>query len=1319
MKKLGLVFWAMAFAAFAPYSAAAADAGSCESKAKDIKVGGSANVKLVNEWDPDSKEYWDAGGYYLKVTLARGTSYTVWIDSGDFADLSLSAYARPTTEAEDEKEIWGPSADFGAPEEYKTATAVFLDKADSDPEDPTSWLYYIYVAGDIGQTCTVHIEQGLKSFRPEGVEDNPLKLTVKNDLTTISKNFTDEGGYYMTASLKKDRKYLFMTQGGTAESPRYMDVSYAKEVEHFIDADPRYVADTNNTSVVIVPVEDDVFTFYVDGPGTAFKMAYRSVPARAVASHPNIEALKDGDVRNFIPGRLCADADYYDSIIDERLFSIAAAKGSRWVATATGAESEIRMVVYDAKGNTLMSNTDSGAGNFDVRASFEAPAAATYYVGVCNPALDYTNEVVGAEVTLTIESISAQDGDPDEYDATDDTYAGANMLSPLPDGIRPFASHGPHLLSKTDWCDTFVIAGRKGVTYEISSEWATEETGYLNFKAEVFKINSSKKETAVTLVDGTGIFSPGADSISFTATANENYYIRISVAEGKGLEFPAYNLISTASLDKEGLYCLTVDTKGTDGQWSIGSEKTLYPNGASILVAGTQTVRFSSVKGFSTPTNMLTSVSESGFVTLTGIYSDTADHKDDVVSGAVRIKPAYKVATAKRTLWEDDPADHFVFAAEANVYYSFALEDLEGDAEMTIFKAGDETEILAGPATEIPAFSAAKGDYIVKVTHPVGASNPDAQYVLRYGSVQAGIVSFAKTAVTAKKTAGAVKLTVKRSKKEGSVRVRYGTVCGDAQPGVDYVAQQGELFWKDGDNKDKTITIKLIPELFADETLSRTFSVRIEPLALDDVADGEYQAFVTKGEAVVTVTETAAKPGSAIKPTVVKQSEAVALETGTYQGVIAESGMGAGSGFGALASVSFTATTKATKALSAKVTVAGKSYSFAADTWNEAESDAENAVAAFADKSGNTLRITVRRGDSKVAGEWMKASANVELFMKSIGEREYDGEIFRSNAKIQDYFYAVTNVVGYYTVALVPAGVSPADGIPAGNGYLSLTVDVKGKAKVAGLLADGKTKVSYTSEIAIRDDGASVYVPVFSAKSPYCFGGVIRMARNAEGRYVVASDQLLIWNNDNAALTADGVEGWRIDINPTGGYFGKTENLQAYYLTSAFSVSTIDVSEFRPEALAKGYEYVYDVKPTDAVVSVLGNTVSSEKRVLKKDGKVYDFESSVNPCNLQIKFARATGIVSGSFSLWSEDATGKQKEVTGLKHYGIMILSRDEASPLDLDVMSAGFFTQSVKLTEGKKTRAYTASMPFNLLAADQGEPDWYADDWGERSEEE
>ena len=113
----------------------------------------------------------------------------------------------------------------------------------------------------------------------------------------------------------------------------------------------------------------------------------------------------------------------------------------------------------------------------------------------------------------------------------------------------------------------------------------------------------------------------------------------------------------------------------------------------------------------------------------------------------------------------------------------------------------------------------------------------------------------------------------------------------------------------------------------------------------------------------------------------------------------------------------------------------------------------------------------------------------------------------------------------------------------------------------------------------------------------------------------------------------------------------------------------------------------------------------------------------MNPCNVQLKFARATGLVSGSFSLWSalEDGTA-QKEIKNVKHNGVLLLSRDGLAPMSDDIISAGFCTKSVKVTDvndetGKTTtRNWTFSLPFNLVGVDQGEIDWWADDWGEES---
>ena len=811
-----------------------------------------------------------------------------------------------------------------------------------------------------------------------------------------------------------------------------------------------------------------------------------------------------------------------------------------------------------------------------------------------------------------------------------------------------------------------------------------------------------------------------------------SYYTR-----GPGTTFGLVSQTATSGT----LGSVTVRTKGAEGTWSIKGAKGSYASGETVVILGAQTIVFSRKTGFSTPADQVAvPTDDEPNVEIIGEYNDTFDPKDDVVSGATKLSPTAKGVTAARTLFTKDQFDHFSFTARDGVYYNFALEDLEGDAEMVIFKKGDATETpLAEPGTKILSFAPGKGDFIVRVFHANTEEDVDAQYTLAASSANVGAISFAKTAVTAKKSAGTVSLTVNRSQSEGKVRVRYGTVNDTAKPGVDYMAQTGELVWEDGDKKAKTITIKLIPEAFAEEALSRRFSVELKALEPDEIdEEGEYLAAITagKGIATVTVTEAKGKPEKEVKAATTK-TEVVPLETGTYQGVIVEDGFALTNGFPQIASVTFSAKNATKKALSAKVMIAGKTYAFAADTWTTV--DGGVAVAELVHKQKinkidyeNKLEVTVKTGVTAESDDWKEASASVVLTMNvpdanSKGVQEeivYSGELFRDNSKIQDYLYAVTNAVGYYTVALVPSGVSNYDGIPAGNGYLTLTIDNKGKAKIAGQLADGTTKPSYSSIVAVRDDGETLYVPVFVAKSPSCFGGTLKLVRGEDGKYIVDSSEYLIWNNDNAALTYDGEEGWQIEVEPVGGYFNTVNNLQSYYLTSAFAVSTVSIDELPTEALTEGYEYVTSVQPTEKEVSLAGNAFLAEKQVLKKDGTRVILEESTNPCNVQAKLTRATGLVTGTFSLWSENGEdGKQKELKNIKHNGILLLSRDTLASLDPEVMTAGYFTQALTLKytvtdargkESNKTRKYTSSMPFNILAIDQGEPDWYADDWGE-----
>ena len=280
------------------------------------------------------------------------------------------------------------------------------------------------------------------------------------------------------------------------------------------------------------------------------------------------------------------------------------------------------------------------------------------------------------------------------------------------------------------------------------------------------------------------------------------------------------------------------------------------------------------------------------------------------------------------------------------------------------------------------------------------------------------------------------------------------------------------------------------------------------------------------------------------------------------------------------------------------------------------------------------------------------------------------------------------------------------------------------------MLADGATKpsLSVAACALVPDEGSAngyaLRVPLYSAKSPAVFGGELRLYADDAGVVVVDSSEALVWNNDNAKLTYYGEEGYRLTVTPVGGWYDTVINLQAYYLTRALEVETGDVSEFPEENLGAGYVFSTEAEANGTPVAVAGDAFATAKRVLAKDGKLNDLAASVNPLNVQVKLARATGLVSGSFSLWSESEAGTaQKEITGVKHNGVLILARSAGAPLSDDVVAAGFCYRAVKVTDvnpdtGRtSTRNWTFSLPFNILGVDQGEPDWWADDWGEDSD--
>ena len=221
------------------------------------------------------------------------------------------------------------------------------------------------------------------------------------------------------------------------------------------------------------------------------------------------------------------------------------------------------------------------------------------------------------------------------------------------------------------------------------------------------------------------------------------------------------------------------------------------------------------------------------------------------------------------------------------------------------------------------------------------------------------------------------------------------------------------------------------------------------------------------------------------------------------------------------------------------------------------------------------------------------------------------------------------------------------------------------------------------------------------------FGGWLAIHENDAGDLVAeidAPDTDLFWANDDQNTTRDGEEGFALYLQPVGGWYDTVLNLQRAYLESDLFVDLPDGEEALEEimnALALGGDYAFVAQPSGQAVDLAGNTLSVEKQVLVKNAstKLNDWGASVNASNVKLAFKRATGIVSGTFDLWYEGTNAKgaieQKSISGLKHEGVLLLSRGDDGYLEDDVLSSGFFLAPQTL--GK--RKWTGSYRFDIKA--------------------
>ena len=1404
LRKCGFLALA-AFGAIAPCAALAANTapeGSCDKKASEIKVIDDTervlDVEFIHEWTYDEDEYGTPSNYQeqtnyvhcYKVSLSydkkkkKGIAYSLWLtdDNGETvtdANVAIEEIepAEPTTE-----EGIPPFASF---DEYSGGWGLMqvmkeeewtVDEPDAEDNDPTPWWYHIRIVGVRDAKVKLHYQRGNRL--PLGIADNPQVLTIREEeQTTALTNFVKgETSYYFQSNLEQDRRYIFATAGGTVENAYSLDFDGGHQVVY------DDWAAAGNASVALAtesagPYSISILEAATNRPSAQFQLRYKVLPMRSIGEHESTE-LKLDEEQRFAPGRLSSSTgfDCYDGIIDQKLFRFEGEKGKVYSVDTFGAETNLLMRLYDANGARFRQSRLKGDGTFDVRCCFECASNGVYYVGVCQDMEDDVHDTpLGKEISILLRTVEPTDREPDRWDAADDAWTGATFLTPMPyeiDGTNTVCddvrdgdfdgSEGWHQLGRTDWTDVFAIAVRAGMTYALTISFEDPDLQQTTVKANVFRVDGKSERSVRTTGNINYEFT---EPLCFTAKEDDTYYLRLRVSQGDGLDFPKYKVhaigCDAESKSAEGLGVLKVNLYGAlSATWSFGKESVKYAGGAAILVREPApgkycTVKYNTVKGFAKPlTDNRVEVFEGEVTELEMWYDDTYDPKDDTASGATKWSLSNKVKTEDRTLWSKDLADNFAFSAKDGYYYDIWISAQRGhakdsgesevvpDAVFSISNA-DTGNLVKKDVTRVDKMLLPKAKYIVTVVHS-NAVAQNTSYQLSGFYANVGTVGFAKTAVSAKDSATSIALKVNRTAKDGMVRVRYRTVGGSAQPDEQFVPQEGVLEWGDGDNKAKTVTVKLIPKLLALATGDFDFRVELED------ADGDYPADITADTCMVTIQnsgkyESAAQAYAAAnktKPATTKD-ETVSLRAGTYYGVVRT--LQTTNGLPALASVTLTVGAKeagdpSKDTISAKVMLAGKTYAFKTTkgepTWDEGEAGAGGVFRkklVLQQKIGDwivpqALSVTVHDGD---AGAWTQTTnEEVSLTMNVPDARgkghqanvRYAGSIFRQNAKIQGYLDAVTNFCGYYTVSLRPGdvtltgGAEPDEdaGLPSGSGYLTVTVDSKGKAKVAGLLADGTKVSAAAAACAIVTDGESavighsMLVPVYLAKSPYCFGGWLKLAARADsgrpdGRdYKIVIDGLeseLLWNNDNAALTHDGKEGWRMALRPLGGWYDKVVNLQAYYNESAqrFGIDTVSSWGFPKEVLEFGYRFVTEAEPDGTDVDLAGDALVTEKRSLvKREGskKLWDWSASVNPCNVQVKLARATGVVTGSCSVWSEADDGTaQKEVSGFRHNGVITLDRDDGVEPDV-VLSEGFLNRSIKVEK----RNWAFSVPFRII---------------------
>ncbi len=339
--------------------------------------------------------------------------------------------------------------------------------------------------------------------------------------------------------------------------------------------------------------------------------------------------------------------------------------------------------------------------------------------------------------------------------------------------------------------------------------------------------------------------------------------------------------------------------------------------------------------------------------------------------------------------------------------------------------------------------------------------------------------------------------------------------------------------------------------------------------------------------------------------------------------------------------------------------------------------------------------------------------------------------LFRNNWKETGGAALMSLYAGAYTVAL-PVTDKSSDRAPGGTGYLTLNVKANGTVTYAGVLADGKavsgsTVLLYGPDCCSADDRATLYLLI--KPSGYRIGcglyGLLFFEPDREGggargttvtpaefgglHWINDDPQSVFGYNPTTGELPDGLSGFTNTLDATGGYYASDQNLLARYgaaelrIQSAFPAP----ADFDGEQGTSGFTLVSAPEP-ERLPAAAGSAASLvfPAAALVRNGLLVDLAASTNPWRMAVKPSLRTGLFTGSFSFYYENAAGTAQRTKAIALKGVFLPVRAAYQDYP-DWMGFYLVPDTCRyLDAGGRTRSYASnwSYDFRLGPVDDAE---------------